>query len=129
MRMKLLVGIILCILAIVGIATSIYAWKMTAEARDDQDSIDDKLEELKTSGLPDEEKTIAEATLKADKKEARDNAETNQRTAGMASTISIILAVLGMLLIVLDVLKVKDSGDEEETATEEKEEPPSGEEE
>jgi len=121
--MKLLVGIILCILAIIGIGISIYAWKMTAEARDNFNESDDKLEELRLEDPEPLDYAVKEAILVEEKKEADDNWERNERSAGLASVVSIIFAILGMLLIVLDVLKVKDPGEEEETPPEKEEKP------
>ena len=123
MRMKLLVGIILCVLAIAGIGISIYAWNVTAESRKDYKDIEEDLVELKALDPPPDKKEETQLALETESKDAWDNAETNQRTAGMASTVSIILAVLGMLLIVLDVLKVKDPGEEKEAPPEDEEKP------
>ena len=110
MRMKLIVGLVLAVVGLLGILTSVYAWNMTSEARDIvKENNDALIEHYKGGG----------SELDAlEMEKARDDAEldeeTNQRTAGVSSAVGAILAILGAILIVVDVMKVKIPGESEE---------------
>ena len=114
MGIKLIAGIVLCLVAAAGVGVAIYAWGEEADARDTYNTKSDELiDHYKNSGLE------AGATeLEASRSDALDNAENIERRGGIAMAVAIILAVLGVMLIVIDVMKVKLPGEEDETPAE-----------
>lgn len=110
MRMKLIVGLVLAVVGLLGILTSVYAWNMTSEARD--------IVKEKNDALIAHYKGGGSESDAVEMEKARDDAEldeeTNQRTAGVSSAVGAILAILGAILIVVDVMKVKIPGESEE---------------
>ena len=118
MRMKLIVGVVFVILALIGIVISVMAWNEYSAAKDKHRKNSDLLED--TENPPSEE----EATiLKEARNEAWDEMDQNEGSASIGMVVAIILAVLGAILIVVDVMKVKIPGEqEEETGSEEQKE-------
>ena len=104
MRLKLIIGIVLCVVAIIGVIVSYYAWSMTTEAKNDYREKNKEIEKMGINeGLDD---------LLLERDDALDKWETNQRAASIVSVVSVILMVLGAFLIVIDVLKVNISKEE-----------------
>ncbi|MDP6155355.1 MAG: hypothetical protein QGH39_09905 [Candidatus Thermoplasmatota archaeon] len=114
MGIKLIAGIVLCIVAAAGVGTAIYAWGEEADARDTYNEKSDELiDHYKGDG------TEADATeLVESRTDALDNAENIERRGGLAMAVALILAVLGVMLIVIDVMKIKLPGEEDETPAE-----------
>lgn len=104
MRLKLIIGIILCLVALIGVIVSYYAWSMTSEAKNDYIK---KNKEIENKGINERSDNLLK-----EKDEALDKWETNQRAASLVSIVSVIFVVLGAILIVIDVLKVKISKEE-----------------
>jgi len=103
-RLKLIIGIVLCVVAIIGVIVSYYAWSMTTEAKNDYREKNKEIEKMGINeGLDD---------LLLERDDALDKWETNQRAASIVSVVSVILMVLGAFLIVIDVLKVNISKEE-----------------
>jgi len=103
-RLKLIIGIVLCVVAIIGVIVSYYAWSMTTEAKNDYREKNKEIEKMGINeGLDD---------LLLERDDALDKWETNQRAASIVSVVSVILMVLGAFLIAIDVLKVNISKEE-----------------
>lgn len=107
MRLKLIVGVILCVLALLGMIVSAYAYKKTSEKKEDIDNIVDELFSIGTGDT---------TMLKERKDTVDDEYETWRQAANLSAVISIILLILGQILVIIDVGKIKIP--EEEAAEE-----------
>jgi len=105
MRLKLIVGLMLCLLGAIGVVVSNYAWSMSFDAKDDYRDITEELEKSENKGVED--------NLKKERDDAWDRWDTNQKAAALASAVTVIFAVLGVILILLDVMKIKIPEEEE----------------
>lgn len=106
MRLKLIIGLILCTLGVVGVGVTNYAWNMTSEAKDDYRLLTEELERSENEEI--------ESDLRMKRDDAWDSWDTNQRLASLTSAVTVVFAVLGIILIILDVMKVKISEEEED---------------
>ena len=119
MRMKLIVGLVLAVIGVLGILTSVYAWNMTSDAREIVKEKNDAIIEHYKGGGTEE----GAVDMVKERDDVELDEETNQRTAGVSSAVGAILAILGAILIVVDVMKIEVPGEsEEETGEEEKKE-------
>ncbi len=110
MRMKLIVGIILCVVALLGMIVSAYAWMKTADKKED---LDENTEERISAGN-------ADTTELDERKETLDNEYNDwEQAAKVSAGISVILLLLGQILIIVDVGKIKIP-EEEKAKTESK---------
>ncbi len=106
MRLKLIIGLILCTLGIVGVGVTNYAWNMTSEAKDDYRLLTEELERSENEEI--------EGDLRVKRDDAWDRWDTNQKLASLTSAITVVFAVLGIILIIVDVMKVKIPEEEDE---------------
>ena len=106
MRLKLIIGLILCTLGIVGVGVTNYAWNMTSEAKDDYRLLTEELERSENEEIEDE--------LRVKRDDAWDRWDTNQKLASLTSAVTVVFAVLGIILIIVDVMKVKIPEEEDE---------------
>jgi len=109
MRIKLIAGVILCFVAIAGIATAMYAWNEEAKANDLYKSLTKDIEEFKEAGAVEEAAALEDNRTAADKDE-----EENQRMGAIAMVVAVVIGIAGAVFIVMDLMKVKLPGEEEE---------------
>ena len=99
MRLKLIIGLVLCILGVMGVVVANYAWNMTSEAKNDYRLLTEELEKSENEEI--------ENDLRTRRDRAWNSWDTNQKLASLTSAITVIFAVLGIILIIVDVMKVK----------------------
>ena len=99
MRLKLIIGLIFCFLGVVGVVVTNYAWNQTSEAKNDYRKITDDLETTQNEDV--------KGLLRKERDKAWNSWDTNQKLASLTSAITLIFAVLGIILIIVDVMKVK----------------------
>lgn len=117
MGMKLIAGIVLCIVAAAGVGTAIYAWGGESDARDTYDKKTDELIVHYKGGGDD----AGAADILKVKDNAWEDAENIEKRGAIAMVVAIILAVLGVMLIVIDLMKVKLPGEDDEAPVEDEE--------
>ena len=99
MRLKLIVGLTLCVLGVIGVVVSNYAWNISFNAKDDYRAITEELENSENEG--------AKENMKKERDKAWDSWDASQKAAALASAVTVIFAVLGVILILLDVMKIR----------------------